>query len=89
MSFGPTTIAKAMAVALSPEEHDQRDLHIALHALRQHIEDKRADRWHATYNAALTGLNAWSDGRGGYYENEDAHAAATDAANLAHGELVP
>lgn len=51
-------------------------------------EHIRIDRWHATYNAALSGCHGWCDHEGVGLSNEVAHEAATEAANLAHGPLV-
>lgn len=52
-------------------------------------ERVRVERWHATYNAALTGCHGWCDHEGVGLTNEVAHDAATEAANLAHGPLKP
>lgn len=51
-------------------------------------ERARIERWHATYNAALTGCYAWETPSGAGLTAEQAHEAATEAANLAHGTLV-
>ena len=54
-------------------------------------EGKRVERWHATYNAALTGCHAFP-GLADQYEPLDvqtSHEIATEAANLAHGKLKP
>lgn len=61
-----------------------REVHTKL--LEQALEDVRVDRWHATYNAALTGLHSHC-GEDGEYTVEGAHARARNAANLAHGAL--
>ena len=50
-------------------------------------EEKRVERWHATYNAALTGLHAFYGGDGHCFDVSAAHASATSAADLAHGKL--
>lgn len=52
------------------------------------MENLRRDRWHATYNAALTGLSAFCHPEGGGLDVENCHDIATRSANLAHGELV-
>ena len=46
-----------------------------------------ADRWWRTYDAALTGMHAYS-ADGSAYTVPGAHNRAVDAANLAHGPLV-
>lgn len=56
--------------------------------MRDHVleaEEKRIDRWHATYNAALTGL--WV--RYGLTDRGDRenHDLAMQAADRAHGPL--
>lgn len=51
------------------------------HRLQTVINDIRVYRWHATYNAALTGLYA----HGGW---SSAHGEAEYAANRVHGELA-
>jgi len=52
-------------------------------------ESERVERWHATYNATLTGLHAFSSE---LHQNgfgvEDSHEMSLQAANLAHGPLV-
>jgi hypothetical protein len=54
-----------------------------------HDECLRVERWHATYNAALTGLHAFSsDLHQNGFGVEDSHEMALQAANLAHGPLV-
>lgn len=52
--------------------------------LRAQVADLQPYRWHATYNAALTGIHArgWAD------SVKNRHEDATAAANLAHGELA-
>lgn len=52
-------------------------------------EQRRVDRWHATYNAALTGLRAWSSVGTDHLNVEAAHREATASADLAHGKLAP
>jgi hypothetical protein len=52
-------------------------------------ERLRIERWHATYNAALTGLQAWSREDHDGFTTEEAHVMAADSACLLHGELKP
>lgn len=52
-----------------------------------HAERLRVDRWHATYNAALTGLYA-SDSKNEWSPAEHTEEARV-AAELAHGPLKP
>lgn len=51
--------------------------------MRAALEDKRVERWWATYNAALTGIVETSD------SPEEAHECAAICANAAHGHLTP
>jgi hypothetical protein len=55
----------------------------------EYEEAKRVERWHATYNAAVTGLRAWSSAGTDYLNAEAVHREALASANLAHGKLVP
>lgn len=51
-------------------------------------EWKRVDRWHATYNAALTGFLAFSGNETmNSMSLEEAIRSAKSAANQTHGEL--
>lgn len=52
------------------------------------IADAYQEKWWKTYRAALTGLQARSQGYGPAYTAE-CHNCAKAAANLAHGKLVP
>jgi hypothetical protein len=51
-------------------------------------ERERGERWHATYNAALTGLRAFSV-PGLAYSHEEVRKIAGADADAAHGKLNP
>lgn len=61
-----------------------REVHTKL--LEQALEDVRVERWHATYNAALTGYCARQQSMQ-LQGPPDIHEHAVIAANLAHGRL--
>ena len=53
------------------------------------VEALRVERWHATYNAALTGMYAGNeDWSGDPSDMHHMHKTAVIAADLAHGPLV-
>lgn len=58
----------------------------ACETYERHEEETRVERWHATYNAALTGF-CMREQSMRLQGPEDIHEAAMNAANLAHGEL--
>lgn len=51
-------------------------------------ETLRVERWHATYNAAITGLHARPQSFS-LQDGQARHIEATEAADLMHGALKP
>ena len=57
-------------------------------ANKQYDEAKRVERWHATYNAALTGLLSHAQ-TSRLQCTADCVEEATIAANMTHGRIKP
>lgn len=80
------TLAICLYVILCEREH-------AIDALQAKLEDQRIERWHATFNAAMSGLadkigSEMLDGRA-VYNSADVVADACAIATRAHNQLPP